>query len=123
VGGKDGAKRGLGQPPAGSPRVQPGPSDSNPDNAREHFEVAIADDLSGVRQQLISADWHGGWRAELSRFQSLLPLIGLYGFSGRGSQTVSFQGFLYLAESSLLACFVAFQFLGLCIPEYVAFVR
>mgnify|MGYP003694321707 CR=1 FL=1 len=41
------------------------------------------------------------WRAELSRFQSLLlPLIGLYGFSGRGSQTASFQGFLYLVESS-----------------------
>jgi len=29
-----------------------------PDNAREHFEVTITDDLSGVRQQLISTDWH-----------------------------------------------------------------
>ena len=53
-----------------------------PDNAWEHSEVTITNDLSGVRQQLISADWHGRWRAELSK---LLPPIDLCGIFGRGS--------------------------------------
>ena len=60
AGGKDGASEGLVSTPAGSPRVQRQVRRTPiPDNAREHFEVAITDDLSGVRQQLISADWHG----------------------------------------------------------------